>query len=132
MEIIKINGLTKTYGNLTAVNNISFSVNKGELLGFLGVNGAGKSTTINMLSTLIRPDNGSADLCGFRLGGQNSEIRRRIGIVSQNNCLDNLMTVRENLLCRGILHGADIQRGDFAPIGVIIIPATSADDAAHR
>ena len=110
MEIIKINGLTKTYGNLTAVNNISFSVNKGELLGFLGVNGAGKSTTINMLSTLIRPDNGSADLCGFRLGGQNSEIRRRIGIVSQSNCLDNLMTVRENLLCRGILHGADKQQ----------------------
>lgn len=107
MEIIKINGLTKRYGSLTAVNNISFSVGKGELLGFLGVNGAGKSTTINMLSTLIRPDSGTAELCGFRLGGQDTEIRRRIGIVSQNNCLDNLMTVRENLLCRGILHGAE-------------------------
>ena len=65
MDIIKVNGLTKTYGNLTAVNNISFSVHKGELLGFLGVNGAGKSTTINMLSTLIKPDNGTAELCGY-------------------------------------------------------------------
>lgn len=108
MDIIKIDGLTKKYGSLTAVNNISFSVKKGELLGFLGVNGAGKSTTINMLSTLIRFDNGTAELCGFRLGEQDSEIRRRIGIVYQNNSLDGLMTVKENLLCRGIIHGADI------------------------
>lgn len=107
MDIIKVNGLTKTYGSLTAVNNISFSVHKGELLGFLGVNGAGKSTTINMLSTLIKPDNGTAELCGYALGEKNAEIRRRIGIVYQNNSLDRLLTVRENLLCRGILHGAD-------------------------
>lgn len=107
MDIIKVNGLTKTYGSLTAVNNISFSVHKGELLGFLGVNGAGKSTTINMLSTLIKPDKGTAELCGYALGEKNAEIRRRIGIVYQNNSLDRLLTVRENLLCRGILHGAD-------------------------
>lgn len=107
MEIMKINNLTKKYGSLTAVNNISFSVRKGELLGFLGVNGAGKSTTINMLSTLISPDSGTAEICGFRLEEQDSQIRRRIGIVYQNNSLDGLMTVRENLLCRGILHGAD-------------------------
>lgn len=107
MDIIKIDGLTKKYGSLTAVNNISFSVKKGELLEFLGVNGAGKSTTINMLSTLIRSDNGTAELCGFRLGEKDSEIRRRIGIVYQNNSLDELMTVKENLLCRGIIHGAD-------------------------
>lgn len=107
MDIIKVNGLTKTYGSLTAVNKISFSVHKGELLGFLGVNGAGKSTTINMLSTLIKPDKGNAELCGYALGEKNAEIRRRIGIVYQNNSLDRLLTVRENLLCRGILHGAD-------------------------
>ncbi len=107
MNIININDLTKTYGSLTAVDHISFSVQKGELFGFLGVNGAGKSTTINMLSTLIRPDSGSAEICGFRLGEQDAQIRRRIGIVYQNNSLDGLMTVRENLLCRGILHGAD-------------------------
>lgn len=107
MEIMKINNLTKKYGSLTAVDNISFSVEKGELLGFLGVNGAGKSTTINMLSTLISPDSGTAEICGFRLEEQASQIRRRIGIVYQNNSLDGLMTVRENLLCRGILHGAD-------------------------
>ncbi len=106
MDTIQVHDLTKTYGSMTAVDHISFSVQKGELLGFLGVNGAGKSTTINMLSTLIRPDGGEASLCGFRLGAQDAQIRRRIGIVYQNNCLDGLMTVRENLLCRGILHGA--------------------------
>ena len=60
-----------------------------------------------MLSTLLKPDNGTAELCGFRLGEQDSEIRRKIGIVYQNNCLDEILTIRENLLCRGILHGAD-------------------------
>ncbi len=107
MDIIKIQNLTKTYGSLRAVDNISFSVQKGELLGFLGVNGAGKSTTINMLSTLIQPDSGSAEICGMKLGERNSEIRRKIGIVYQHNCLDDLLTVRENLLCHGMLHGAE-------------------------
>ncbi len=106
MTILNVNKLTKRYGELTAVDNISFSVEKGELLGFLGVNGAGKSTTINMLSTLLDPDGGSAEVCGFTLGKKNNEIRRRIGIVYQQNCLDDILTVRENLMCRGILHGA--------------------------
>lgn len=106
MDIIKTENLTKRYENFTAVNNISFSVGKGELTGFLGVNGAGKSTTINMLSTLITPDSGTAEICGYRLGTDNSAIRRKIGIVYQQNCLDDIMTVKENLICRGILHGA--------------------------
>ncbi len=106
MNAIEINQLTKCYGSLTAVDHISFSVEQRELLGFLGVNGAGKSTTINMLSTLIAPDGGTASICGCELGKQDEAIRRRIGIVSQQNCLDDLLTVRENLLCRGMLHGA--------------------------
>lgn len=106
MNIIEVNGLTKTYGTVTAVDHISFSVTQGSTLGFLGVNGAGKSTTINMLSTLLAPDAGSVNICGYTLGKDDDLIRRRIGIVYQQNCLDSLLSVRENLLCRGILHGA--------------------------
>lgn len=95
----------KCYGNFKAVDNISFDAEKGELTGFLGVNGAGKSTTINMLSTLLEKDGGSAEVCGEILGKNNEAIRRKIGIVYQQNCLDGILTVRENLMCRGIIHG---------------------------
>ena len=107
MKIIEVNGLTKTYGDLTAVDHISFTVEQGTMLGFLGINGAGKSTAINMLSTLLRPDGGSATVCGHQIGQEDEQIRRKIGIVYQQNVLDDLLSVRENLLCRGILHGAN-------------------------
>lgn len=106
MGIIQVNNLTKKYGELTAVNHISFEVEKGTMLGFLGVNGAGKTTVINMLATLLTPDEGNAKVCGEILGKGNQEIRRKIGIVYQQNCLDDILTVRENLICRGVLHGA--------------------------
>lgn len=106
MNIIEVKNLTKTYGQLTAVDHISFTVEKGTMLGFLGVNGAGKSTAINMLSTLLQPDSGCATICGHQLGQEDDPIRRKIGIVYQQNVLDDLLTVKENLLCRGILHGA--------------------------
>ncbi len=103
--MIKVDGLVKKYGEFTAVNNISFAVQKGEMLGFLGVNGAGKSTTINILSTLLTPDSGKARVCGYTLGKENEDIRCSIGIVYQQNCLDDILTVRENLICRGVIHG---------------------------
>lgn len=106
MSIIKVQNLTKTYGHFCAVDHISFEVERGTMLGFLGVNGAGKSTTINMLSTLLTPDAGDAQLCGYLIGRDDQEIRRRIGIVYQQNCLDDILSVKENLICRGILHGA--------------------------
>lgn len=105
MNAIQVSNLTKCYGEVTAVNHISFEVEKGEMLGFLGVNGAGKTTAINMLSTLITPDEGQAEICGQMLGKENESIRRKIGIVYQQNYLDDVMTVRENLMCRGIIHG---------------------------
>lgn len=106
MSIIKVEGLTKKYGTVTAVDHISFEVERGTMLGFLGINGAGKTTAINMLSTLLKPDSGSATLCGHTVGRQDQEIRRKIGIVYQQNCLDDMLSVQENLVCRGILHGA--------------------------
>ena len=105
MNIIQVNNLTKHYGTLTAVDHISFQLEQGTMLGFLGINGAGKSTAINMLSTLLHPDEGSATVCGHILGREDQQIRRKIGIVYQQNVLDELLTVRENLMCRGLLHG---------------------------
>ena len=105
--MIEVNDLTKTYGDFTAVNHVSFTVERGSLLGFLGVNGAGKTTVINMLATLLSPDEGEVTICGATLGKEDAAIRRKIGIVYQQNCLDEILTVEENLICRGILHGAD-------------------------
>lgn len=104
MKAIEIENLTKRYGDFTAVNNISFFAQEGEFVGFLGVNGAGKSTTINMMSTLLASDSGSIKICGYTLK-QSQEIRKNIGIVYQENVLDDLLTVKENLICRGVLHG---------------------------
>ena len=102
---IEIQELTKRYGGFTAVDKVSFRVREGSLLGFLGVNGAGKTTVINMLATLLKPDKGTVSVCGYELGKEDNQIREAIGIVYQQNCLDELLTVKENLLCRGILHG---------------------------
>ncbi len=104
MKSIEINGLTKKYGDFIAVDNISFSAYEGEFVGFLGVNGAGKSTTINIMSTLLAPNEGTVRLCGYDLS-QDTKIRKNIGVVYQENVLDDLLTVNENLLCRGVLHG---------------------------
>lgn len=106
MSIINVQNLTKRYGDFTAVNSVSFSVEKGTMLGFLGINGAGKTTVINMLSTLLLPDGGGAEICGEELGKNDPEIRKKIGIVYQQNCLDDILSVQENLICRGIIHGA--------------------------
>lgn len=107
MNIIKSENLKKYFGNVKAVDDVSFSVEKGELFGFLGVNGAGKSTVINMLATLLEPTDGNVTVCGHALGKENELIRRKIGIVWQQNCLDDILTVEENLLCRGSLYEKD-------------------------
>lgn len=106
MNVLKVDNLTKRYGSFTAVNHVSFTVEKGTMLGFLGVNGAGKTTVINMLATLLKPDEGTAEICGETLGRANQQIRKKIGIVYQQNCLDDLLSVEENLMCRGVIHGA--------------------------
>lgn len=106
-EIIKVSGLKKYFGEIRAVDDVSFSIEKGELFGFLGVNGAGKSTTINMLCTLSRPTAGEVWINGLKLGEKDEEIKKHIGIVYQNNCLDKRLTVKENLMIRGSLFEND-------------------------
>lgn len=108
--IIQAEHLKKHFKEVKAVDDISFSVERGELFGFLGVNGAGKSTTISMLCTQLLPDSGTALINGLRLGQDNDQIKRHIGIVFQYNCLDQLLTVRENLMLRGRLYEPDKSR----------------------
>ena len=102
--IIKVKNLKKYFGDVKAVNDISFQVGRGELFGFLGINGAGKSTTINMLCTVFGPTAGEIEVCGFKAGREDEQIRKRIGVVYQNNCLDDRLTVKENLFIRGALY----------------------------
>lgn len=104
-NIIEVSKLTKKYGGLTAVDNISFTVNEGDLFAFLGPNGAGKSTTINVICTLLSKTDGTVTVDGFEIEKNDADIRRRIGIVFQDNVLDELLTVKENLISRGALYG---------------------------
>ncbi|MFA5719765.1 MAG: ABC transporter ATP-binding protein [Acholeplasmataceae bacterium] len=99
--ILEVKHLKKTYGNLKAVNDVSFKVRRGSLFAFLGPNGAGKSTTINIISTLLKKDEGEV-----LLNEQSSEayFRNKIGVVFQENILDDLLTVKENLMYRGSLY----------------------------
>lgn len=104
-KIIEVNNLKKSFGEVKAVKGISFSVEKGSLFAFLGVNGAGKSTTIDMISTMLQPDGGSVMLGGHVLGRDDDAIRSEIGIVFQDSLLDPLLTVKENLMLRGSFYG---------------------------
>lgn len=106
-KIIEISGLKKTYGNVRAVNDISFYVEKGKLFSFLGPNGAGKSTTIDILCTLLDFDSGKCVIGGYDLRNESQKIRQITGIVFQDHVLDDLLTVRENLTVRAGLYTSD-------------------------
>jgi len=96
-DIINVKGLVKTFGDIRAVDDVSFGVRRGEILGFLGPNGAGKSTTIKILTTLIGKNSGMVTIDGLDLATQASEVRRIIGYASQEVGVDNDLTARENL-----------------------------------
>ncbi len=104
-EIIQVNGLKKSYGELQAVKDITFSVERGTLFAFLGQNGAGKSTTINILCTLLNKTAGEVVINNHYLGKENDAIRKDIGIVFQQSLLDEKLTVSENILTRGNFYG---------------------------
>jgi ABC-2 type transport system ATP-binding protein len=94
---IEVQGLTKKFGDLEAVKQISFNVKKGEIFGFLGPNGAGKSTTIKMLCTLLRPTAGSATVAGYDIITQPNEVRQSAGLVAEKLILYDRLTAQENL-----------------------------------
>jgi ABC-2 type transport system ATP-binding protein len=104
MSIIQVEQLTKKYGDITAVDDISFDVEEGSIFGFLGPNGAGKTTTINVLCTLLSPTSGKAFIAGHDCMREPSEVRKAIGIVFQDTTLDKDLTAYENLIFHAYLY----------------------------
>ncbi|MFO0754479.1 MAG: ABC transporter ATP-binding protein [Thermodesulfovibrionales bacterium] len=102
--MIEVTGLTKKYGKILALDALSVSIQKGEVFGLLGPNGAGKTTLIKVLTTLSRPNAGICRLDGVDIVGNPLEIKKRIGVVPQENNLDRELTAYENLLIYAMLH----------------------------
>jgi len=104
-RIITAHQLTKRFGHFTAVDEISFEVHKGEIFGFLGANGAGKTTAMRMLCGLSMPTSGQATVAGFDVYKQNEEIKKNIGYMSQKFSLYEDLTVKENMQLYGGIYG---------------------------
>ena len=104
-NIMEIHHLCKTFGDVRAVNDLSFRVKEGELFAFLGVNGAGKSTTINILSGQLHRDSGDVSICGEDPDHNPDSVRRSLGVVFQNSVLDKDLNVLDNLRSRAALYG---------------------------
>ncbi len=103
-NIIEIKSLNKSFGQVKAVQDLSFHVKQGELFAFLGVNGAGKSTTISIMCGQLAKDSGEVDICGKSIDSGMGDIASRLGVVFQNSVLDKALTVKENLQCRAALY----------------------------
>jgi len=104
-NIIEIHGLTKSFGELKAVNDLSFGVKEGELFAFLGVNGAGKSTTINIMCSQLSKDSGRIIIDGDDIELNASRVKGKLGVVFQSSVLDSPLTVYDNLKSRAALYG---------------------------
>ena len=105
MAIIEVNRLTRAFGDFVAVKEVTFSVERGEIFGFLGANGAGKTTCIRMLIGLLAPTSGEARVAGFDVYTQPEQIKRNIGYMSQRFSLYEDLTVRENIRFYGGVYG---------------------------
>jgi len=103
--MIEVTRLTKSYGNIRAVDNLSFRIEQGSVFGLLGPNGAGKTTTIKMLTTLSKPDVGHCFIAGHDVAQHPVEVKRLIGVMPQENNLDRELTAYENLMIYSMLHG---------------------------
>lgn len=104
-NIITVKNLNKTFGNFTAVNNISFEVKKGEIFGFLGANGAGKTTAMKMLIGISKPTSGDAFVAGFDVKSQSEMVKKSIGYMSQRFSMYDDLTIRENIMFFGGIYG---------------------------
>lgn len=104
-SIIKIEGLCKSFGEVRAVNDLSFEVRRGELFAFLGVNGAGKSTTISIICGQLSADGGRVEIDGRDISTDMDKIKSSLGVVYQSSMLDSALTVKDNLVSRAALYG---------------------------
>lgn len=104
-KIISVNNLCKTFGSFTAVNSISFDVYKGEIFGFLGANGAGKTTAMKMLIGISKPSSGEASIAGFDVKKQAEMVKKSIGYMSQKFSMYDDLTIKENITFFGGIYG---------------------------
>jgi len=105
--IIVTEELTKSFGDILAVDRLTLSVNQGEVFGFLGPNGAGKTTTVRMLAALLAPTGGKASVAGYRVGQNDQDIRRKIGLLPEAPGLYNGLTAEQNLAFYGAMYGVE-------------------------
>lgn len=125
-NIIEIKGLTKKFGTFTAVDNISFNVRKGEIFGFLGANGAGKTTAMKILCGLSKPTSGEGFVAGFSINGEQEKIKRHIGYMSQKFSLYSDLKVWENIRLFGGIYG--LKRKEIAEKTEVIIESLGMHD----
>ena len=128
--IVKVEGLTKVFGPLRAVDGVSFEVAEGEIFGFLGPNGAGKTTTINMLTTLLRASGGTAAINGLDIHKHPNEVRRVVGVVPQEYTADEDLTGLQNILLCADLYG--IPRSNSKPHAMELLRLVELEEAADR
>jgi ABC-2 type transport system ATP-binding protein len=127
---VKVENLSKVFGKLKAVDNVSFEVKVGEIFGFVGPNGAGKTTTINILTTLMKPTSGNAVVAGYDIFKDANEVRRNVGVVPQEYTADEDMTGIQNILLCADLYG--IPRSDSKPHAQELLTLVELQDAAKR
>jgi ABC-2 type transport system ATP-binding protein len=128
--MIQAEGLTKRYGSTQALAGVDIAVPAGTILGLLGPNGAGKTTCVRVLTTLARPDAGSAAVAGIDVLRHPGEVRRRIGVAAQDATLDPLLTGRQNLTLIGEL--SDLRRADARARAAQLLEQFELTDAADR
>ncbi len=130
MSIISTDHLTRTFGSFTAVNAITFDVREGEIFGFLGANGAGKTTALKMLTGLLNPTSGTASVAGFDVGKKPEQVKRRIGYMSQRFSLYEDLTVRENIRLFGGIYG--LKMADIRGKTAILLQKLQLADEANK
>lgn len=129
-KVIICNELTKKFGDFIAVNAISFDVRKGEIFGFLGANGAGKTTAIKMLSGLLLPSSGKATVAGFDVNKESEQIKKNIGYMSQHFSLYQDMTIRENIRFYGGIYG--LSKNEIKEKGNLLIQKLGLEQFENR
>ncbi|WP_405291328.1 ABC transporter ATP-binding protein [Algibacter sp. Ld11] len=129
-KVIQVEGLTKTFGDFTAVNTITFEVEKGEIFGFLGANGAGKTTAMKMLIGISKPTSGKANVAGFDVFTQAENIKKNIGYMSQKFALYDDLTVKENITFFGGIYG--LSRKQIKEKSNALIIELGLEDVANK
>ena len=129
-NVVNVESLVKSFGNLIAVNEVSFGVGKGEVFGFLGPNGAGKTTTISMLCPLLKPTGGTATVNGYDIIEQKNQVRESIGLVFQDPSLDDRLTAMENLEFHAVVYHVpkNVRAERIAEVLDMVSLADRADD----